>query len=33
LEELLRRILEKEDYESAVRIRDFIEKRKKADND
>lgn len=28
LEELLRRILEKEDYESAVRIRDFIERRK-----
>lgn len=27
LEELLRRVLEKEDYESAVRIRDFIERR------
>ncbi len=33
LEELLRRVLEKEDYESAVRIRDFIEKRKNADGD
>lgn len=28
LEELLRKVIEKEDYESAVRIRDYIDKRK-----
>ena len=31
LEELLRRVVEKEDYESAVRIRVYLEKRRRSD--